>query len=309
MSFSDRIFSNASGIESIRNAFYLLADQPCDVFLVSPFFSNDELLTDLLQRQCTVRLIVRLGSRTDPGSLTRLVQKPGIQIRYFTSPTFHTKLYIFGQRGALVGSANLTKAGVSSNREVAITVDPADERFDQLLMLFQSYWGHPKIGVLTPQRCAEYAEVAKQATHPEDTFEADILSKFGDLAPEGIQVEATKKESKEKVYLRSYQQTYGEFLAAYRRVEERYNAFARRKRPEADLPIRIEIDQFLSYIREHFAKEESYEQEPFRTGNDLLVNIDRHLERWFETDWVYLDEIVPAYREINRILGSVDGIA
>ena len=59
MSFADRIFSNASGIESIRNAFYLLANQPCDVFLVSPFFSDDALIDDLLRGN------VRFGSLSD----------------------------------------------------------------------------------------------------------------------------------------------------------------------------------------------------------------------------------------------------
>ena len=91
------------------------------------------------------------------------------------------------------------------------------------------------------------------------------------------------------MYLASYQQVYGEFLAAYRRVEEHYKAFARRKTPEDELPLRIEIDQFFSYIREKFAKEDSYAQQPIRTPNDLGANLDPYLKLWFDSDWPYLD--------------------
>jgi len=108
--------------------------------------------------------------------------------------------------------------------------------------------------------------------------------------------------------LSSYQKVYDEFLAAYRRVEERYKAFARRKKPEAEIPLRIEIDQFFSYIREIFAKEESYGQQPIRTGNDLGANLDQHLGLWFDTDWAYLDEVMVSYARINQVLGSSDSI-
>jgi transcriptional regulator with XRE-family HTH domain len=63
----------------------------------------------------------------------------------------------------------------------------------------------------------------------------------------------------------------------------------RRSRP-AEIPLRIEIAQFFSCIREIFAKEESYAQQPIRTGNDLGANLDQHLGLWFDTDWAYLDE-------------------
>ena len=211
-----RIFANLTGADSVRNAFYLLTAQPSEVLLACPFFSSDTLVGELLDRKCRVRLIVRLGSATDSGALSRLVTREAIHIRYFTSALFHAKLYIFGQDAALVGSANLTDAGVRSNRELTIALGPEDARFDQLISLYQHYW--QQVDVLTPERCAEFAEVQKRwSPVAGDSLDAEVRRRFGDTAPEGIQV-GRPVPTKEKAYLESYRRTYQEFLDAYRFV-------------------------------------------------------------------------------------------
>lgn len=266
---------------------------------------NDDPIKELLGCHCTVYLIVKLGPGTDAGALRRIVDNSNIHLRFFTSPEFHTKLYIVGQHEALVGSANLTKADVSSNRELAITVAADDARFDDLITLFESYWDASD--VLTSERCAKYAELQKTWSHHQrDPLEERVIKEFGDVAPKGIQV-GVLQPTTQKLYMKSYHQVYDEFLRAYRLVEERYRLAAQRKKP--GIPLTIEIDQFFSFVREKFATGEKYKLTPLRKGNDLESFIDQHLAIWFSEYWEYLDLYIPdRYSRINSILGKPESI-
>jgi phosphatidylserine/phosphatidylglycerophosphate/cardiolipin synthase-like enzyme len=125
------LYTNSTPKETVRNAFYNLSAGVKEIYLASPFFSYDSLIIELLERNILLRLIVRLGPRTSPGFLKKLINKEGIQIRFFTSSEFHSKLYIFGDEVALIGSANLTDAGLQSNREICIEISGDDDRFDR----------------------------------------------------------------------------------------------------------------------------------------------------------------------------------
>ena len=86
------------------------------LYFASPFFSDAGVIEELLATGCTVRLIVRLSERTSPSALRSLLPHPSVQVRWFNREDFHAKLYIFGTQFALIGSANLTKAALLSNR-------------------------------------------------------------------------------------------------------------------------------------------------------------------------------------------------
>jgi hypothetical protein len=245
-------------------------------------------------------MIVRLGPCTSPDALKNLISKEGIQIRYFTSPEFHSKLYIFGDKVSLIGSANLTDAGLQSNREVCIEVGSNDERFDRLVSLYSSYWNQAE--VLTPERLEKYSSVYKQGNVDigNSQLERRIIDAFGTSSPtEGIQV-GRKRATKDKVFLESYRRTYQEFLSAFRTLERFYKEDGRRQHPEDDVPLRIEIDQFLSFIREDFATGDSYGYAPVRHGAELENFIEGLLNEWFYQRWEYLDEYIP--KHIARII-------
>ena len=300
---NSRLFTNSTGSDTVRNAFYLFSSEPSEILLASPFFSNDEIVTELLNRKCRVRLIVRLGPATDSAALTRLTRTEGVQIRFFTSSLFHAKLYIFGQRAALVGSANLTDSGMVSNREIAFAVGADDPSFDDLIRLFQRFWQEAE--VLTVERCATYAELQKAfMSKGADPFEAEVRKKFGDCAPKGVQV-GRPKPSKEKTYIESYRRVYQEFLDAFWFVEQRYKSDGRRMQPESKVPLRIEIDQFFSFIREKYTKGNSYDGEPFRHGDELEAVVDQRIKDFFSQRWNYLDNVIPEHYElINNALGD-----
>jgi hypothetical protein len=248
-----------------------------------------------------------LGPATSPSALQRLINKNNIHIRFFTSSAFHSKLYIFGDKTALVGSANLTQSGMNSNREIAVEIPCEDESFDNLVMLFQSYWS--QAAVLTEEILKKYSQLVDAYSDPNaDSLSNKIKFQFGEIVPaEGIEV-GKKKPSKEKLFLADYQRTYQEFLTAYEEVRELYVADGRRQQDENVVPMRIEIDQFFSFVRERFTKGDSYRDEPERNGDYRREFVKSKLDEWFAQRWKYLDEKIPVHLPRLQHFSSVAAI-
>jgi len=300
------LYTNSTGKDTVRNAFYLLSNSVGAIYLACPFFSEDRLITELLDKEIFTRLIVRLGPSTSPVALRSIINRKNIEIRYFTSPLFHSKIYIFGDAVALVGSANLTQRGIQSNREICVEITSEDERFERLLSLYQSYWNQAE--VLNSERLKRYDKIYKVKKENAD-LEKSVFDEFGEVAPtEGIQV-GRKKPSKEKVFLESYRRTYQEFRSAYQEVEAIYKSFGQRQQPEEIVPVRIEIDQFFSFIRKYYATGESYKGAPFRDGQEREEYVKSLIKDWFGQRWDYLDHsIIKNIPRITSRLGTAPSI-
>ncbi len=265
----DGLYTNSTTSDSLRQAFYENAKKDSRLYLASPFFTYDSLIDELMNLNCNIKLIVRLCSVTNPYALKNIFDKQGIQIRYFTSRFFHSKLYLFDEDVAIVGSANLTKAGMSSNREVSVAINGDDHRFDGLVSTFASYWDQAE--VLTSERLEDFKYIWNKYREKSNNDKCDdeIVEEFGESKPsEGAQV-GEKKLSKDKIYLESYRRVYQEFLRYYRIVEDEYITLGKRKLNETVVPLRIEIDQFFSFLKETYTKKKSYLEEPLRTDNEI----------------------------------------
>jgi len=300
------IYTNSSSKNIVRNAFYNNLQGVTDVFIASPFFSYSDLVEEILKKGCFVRLIIKLGPATTPSALQRLINQKNIHIRYFTSPAFHSKLYIFGDNVSLVGSANLTQSGMNTNSEICVEIPREDEAFDNLLLLFQSYWNQatPLDQTLLDNYSKLFDTYSNKA---ENSFEKNVKDQFGDVVP-ASGIAEKPKPSKEQIYLSGYQRTYQEFLTAFAEVKEIYQSDSRRQQPEEILPLRIEIDLFLSYVRENFTKGDSYKDEPFRNGDDRKSFVKSRLEKWFGERHSYLDDKVPLLIPRIQRLFSVESI-
>src|ERR1700724_948734 len=125
--------------------FALMAPGAKEALLASPFFSTYEPIACLSERGCQIKLLVRLGDITTPEVLRAALKDERVAIRYYTSRRFHSKLYIIDDT-ALVGSANLTDAGLKANREVSVVLrrdrDPA---FEELPGLFDILWDYADV--------------------------------------------------------------------------------------------------------------------------------------------------------------------
>jgi hypothetical protein len=303
----DMIFTNGPS-DTIRAAFERYTQTPCGVLLACPFFSSSDLVRELIRRECSVRLVVRLSAATDPDAL-RVISKLNVPVRYFTNRRFHSKIYIFGDDVALVGSANLTDSGIQSNREVCVGIDREDPRYERLVQLFQAYWD--EASPLSEETLRSFASIiAENRMAIEDVIASKIRSAFGDVAPSGgVQVGGHRK-SKEQVYLSDYKRVYQEFLQAFRILEGIYRSFKRRQQPDEIVPFRLEMDSFFSFIRETFAQGDAYQTAPLRHGPELEQNVRHHLEQWFKQRWPYLDDVMPVnYARIKMVLATPEKIS
>lgn len=305
------LFTNTSSRQDFfHNAFISFGDKPCDVFIAVAFFSYAEPLVELAKNGCRVKLIVRLGYPTSPSALRSILGKEGIQIRFANDRSFHPKLYIFGEHYATIGSSNLTNSALRTNQEVNITIEPAHPHFSDLVSLFVDWWDQAK--VLDEQRLKEYTSVYEKYSGEKDKeslIETDLKGKQGQIIIDNIK-RGLPKPSSSEVYLEGYRATYDEFLNAFRTVERIYKSIGRRKFDEGTLPLRLEIDNYFSFIREEKTTGDSYLSEPLLNRPELDQKIHSSIEEWLVTSWNWLDnEIVPKrYPTIKRIFGSTESI-
>lgn len=297
------VFSNSTGRTTIRNAFALCSAEGMEVYLACPFYSNPELITELIRKSCSIRLIVRLGPSTDPAALREIINFRRIHVRFFTSKLFHSKLYIFGSRSALVGSANLTASGVQSNREIAVEIKSSEPEFDELLNIFQDYWEEAQ--VLDMERLQKYESIFSSTSSPLDSkLEKKLLEEFGDVKPSGIQV-GEPQPMRERIFAETYRREYQDYLSAFSVVREEYLRANRRKLPENLVPMRIEIDSFISFLRETKIDGDEYLAQPIRGERQVRNLLEQHLQEWFNTHWQYLQDTIPTnYGLISRAFDS-----
>ncbi|MBK6609014.1 MAG: NgoFVII family restriction endonuclease [Leptospiraceae bacterium] len=141
----NNIFSNSP----FRKDFFRFAfekySKNCDLFIAVPFFSYVDPLLKALENNCSIKLIVRICPATSPNSLRTIFKNNNVAIRFFTSNSFHPKLYIFGNNQAILGSSNLTQNGFMKNQEINILINSDSDDFITLQDLFNDYWNYAEV--------------------------------------------------------------------------------------------------------------------------------------------------------------------
>ena len=125
----------------VQNGLYENVNEGMDIFIASAFFTEFDIISMLLERNCHVRIVVRLGFPTSPSALEKLLNNNSIEARFYTSHSFHPKMYILGDKSVLVGSANLTRSAILTNQEVMVGLPSDDSRFNELTHLLFHHAG------------------------------------------------------------------------------------------------------------------------------------------------------------------------
>jgi len=95
-----KVYSNKKP-DFVLNAFGVHSVPPNQVGLAAPFFTYSPIIDELVEKRCDVQLVVRLCEITSPDALKKIMRHPRVQVRFFTSRSFHSKLYVFGASAAL----------------------------------------------------------------------------------------------------------------------------------------------------------------------------------------------------------------
>ncbi len=306
------LYSNRnSQHDFIQNAINTLITKANNINIAVAFLTDTNVLENLSKQGCKVRIVVRLGFPTSPNALESLLKISNIEARFFSDRSFHPKLYIFGSSGALVGSANLTHSAMTTNQEIMVHIDAEDNIFTELVDLFSEYWAEAK--VLTPQTVEEYKKIYdsfKSLSSDVSKLEREVHKKIGKVVGFNIGREK-KKQSKENIFIEDYRKTYQESVSAFNTIRQVYEKVGKRKVPESDIPLRLEIDSFISFVRDRHAKKESWKKTPIVSGELQNNKIRELVEEWHQTPWPYFEETIvhETYPRLKKVFASKSSIS
>lgn len=271
------LFTNRpKGKDFTINFFYLNGAKANSAQLACPFFTDYEPLKILKDAGCKqIQLIVRLCEATSPDALASARELGEIDIRFFTAPAFHAKFYILGQI-ALLGSANLTAAGMKSNRELSISIGSEDEIFDEIPAFFDELWN--SASVLTADALDRF-KTWRKSNHVQD---ASPIVGIEPSSPVTVAVK-TQIENRTRTYLETFRALFVEkLIPAYKLVETIYSEQGQRHPAFSARSYDYEMDRFLFWVR-GFTTDEQLDQHPIRSGDDLSRTIRKHVSEWFQT--------------------------
>lgn len=293
----------------VKYGFHHHTEKDMDIFIATAFFTEIDAIEQILEKNCHLRIIVRLGFPTSPYALEKLLTKKKVEVRFFTSSSFHPKLYIFGDSHILIGSANLTTSALLSNQEIMVSLNASDPRFEELRSLFSCYWEEAK--VLDKESISEYKKIYNKHNKiisQIKSIDDEVIDKIGDINYSNIN--RGKRNSTEKsIYLESYRKSYQTALYAYQCIEDIYRNF-NRKFPDNIIPMRLEIDSFFSFVRDIHAVKETWEMQPLGWTEKSKIQLGNLIQEWLSISWEHFEEqIVPVnYPLINKIFNSPESI-
>lgn len=281
--------------------FELTAPGAKSAMLASPFFSTFDPIEKLTKRGCEVKLIVRLCSVTPPTVVAKAMADPLVTLRFFTSRAFHAKLYIVDDQ-AMVGSANLTSAGLMSNREVSIVVrKDRDAAFDELPSLFDLFWSHA--GAMTPDILAAYQSAFRQIGNPreEAEFEQHLTKLVGKVDPPSAMA-GSEVMSKRRSFLEQLRRKYDEqVIPAFREVREIMLESELRRAEFADGDIEIELNRFLGWTRLIHAPGETWKQSTLVAQPERRERTLTYLRDWVQVGDTRAGDMYYAEEEFGNI--------
>ncbi len=287
------LYSNRnSRSDFIQNAVNSLITKANNINIAVAFLTDTSVLENLINQGCRVRIVVRLGFPTAPNALETLLKIPNIETRFFSDRSFHPKLYIFGTSGALVGSANLTNSAMTTNQEIMVHIDAEDNIFAELVDLFSEYWDESK--VLTQQIVKDYKiiyESFKSLSSDVLNIETEIHKKIGKVVGFNIGRDKTK-QSKKNLFVEDYRKTYQESVSAFNAIRQVYENIGKRKKSEKEIPLRLEIDSFISFVRDKHAQTDNWKKTPIDSGETQRKRARELIEDWHQTPWPHFEKTI-----------------
>lgn len=304
------LYTNRSSKKDfVQNGLYENVKDGMDVFIAAAFFTEFDIIQMLLEKECHVRIIVRLGFPTSPVALVKLLNNKNIEARFYTSHSFHPKMYIFGDKSVLVGSANLTRSAILTNQEVVIGLPSDDPRFDELTQLFSEYWGEAE--VLSEDTIISYKSIYekfKNAAQLVNELDSEVINTLGEKIFSNVD-RGKKKTTKKSIFLDTYRKSYQESVSAFKKIEEEYSR-KERKVSEDYIPLRLEIDSFFSFVRDCHAVQETWKQQSLGWDGSKKTALSSLIDEWLTTEWRHFEEQIVSenYPLIRRIFHSKESI-
>lgn len=300
-----RIYSNTpeGHYGYVINPFTALSLSSSRLHLAAPYFTYSEPILDAVERGKLVQLIVGLNPTTSPQALRTLHGKHGVEIRYFTD-RFHAKIFLFDD-GALLGSSNLTQAGLQLNREAVIVLDRPEDAtaVEELRGLFAELWEASDI--LTDDKLEAFAEARVLVSHATPDPDRAIEKALGRAEPPNVRV-ASRKRPREQIFLETLRRRIQRYRPAFKEVTSILQEHGFRREELAGLGAANETNRFLNYVRKvHAVGDEAWQTAPILDTAGRRTAIVRLGGEWAGA----LDSKVPEdyaswLENVNRVFGT-----
>lgn len=272
------------------------------VYIASAFFHDYKTVLNMVENGCEVSIIVRLDMGTSADALSKVINNNKVHIRFFTGTNFHPKFYIFGEQIALIGSSNLTKSGLSTNQEANIEIESENPVFEEIKEAFNEYWVNAE--PLDEENLKKFADIIKNFPPPEPW--RIIENELGSFQYNNVGRDKQRGE-KESLYVSSSKRAYQLYLSKFNTLINMYKSFGLRR--YADIPLRIEVDRFLWWIREVQAKGDTYKDVPIASDDEISQKIESLMPEFMAYTSDYLDnEVVPQYQTFVQTFKTADQI-
>jgi len=234
-----------------------------EIKIATAFFTSFEVLQKMANNETEIKMIVRLDRGTNPSELKKALGLNNVSIRVFTGTRFHPKFYIFGTRVAYLGSSNLTESGLMENQEVNIEIEGDDPVFSELEDAFIEYWNaaHP----LEIEDVENFATIVKKYPQAPDISNL-IKTQIGNFQFNNTGLEKSRSDGLSD-FIESFKREYQIFLKKHKELEELYVEVGLRRYPS--VPLRIEIDRFIWWIRELYARTDAVQNAPLRNSSEI----------------------------------------
>jgi HKD family nuclease len=274
-----------------------------EIKIATAFFTSFEVLEKMAANQTEIKMIVRLGAGTSPTELRKALDLENVSIRVFTGKRFHPKFYIFGNRVAYLGSSNLTGSGLMENQEVNIEIDEDEPVFSELGDAFIEYWdaAHP----LDIKEVEKFAAIIKNLPPTPEPSQL-INTQIGNFQFNNTGLQKSKNDGLSD-FIESFKREYQIFLKKHKELEEIYSEVGLRRYPS--VPLRIEIDRFIWWVRETYAKTEAVKDAPLKNGSELKATIPPLVHEFYVYKNNFLEQSTePRFKILNDVFASTKTI-
>ena len=168
-------------------------------------------------------------------------------------------------------------------------------------MLFENYWNEAQ--VLDQKTLSYFNE--QSAKYKKYTQIPEIYNKFGETHPKNT-ISSMKKDKK-RSFINEFKREYQEYISAFNKLVSYYNLIPERK--WLDIPLRIEIDRFLWWIRECKCPGPDGWRRQNTLNNDEIKKIVLSCKaEYIKYQSVYLEGIAHNYRTVEESFLSREDI-
>ena len=215
-----------------------------NLYISVAFFSHSDFILKSIQNGCSkIDLIVKLDFGTNPEELTKIINNPNVNIRYYTD-RFHPKFYIIDGLCAILGSSNLSKNGLGTNLEINIEIENDNPIYEELKYEFSLEWDNAS--VLTNEKLEEYKKICHEHGVSIPDIGRIVSRKIGEVSPPNITTYDKKEAS--KLFIESFRKEYQHYISSFERLKNMYTTLSPERKYNETCPLRIEVDGFLSWL-------------------------------------------------------------